>query len=74
MLTFIKILCKIIFYRKSRVFWCFKVAFVYMNDVYKELNVCVWSALLWAPLGTDVKLFKMLKFVCWYLISSYAYL
>jgi hypothetical protein len=46
MLTFIKILCKIIFYYKNRVFLVFWSGFVYKNDMYKELNVRVWSALL----------------------------
>jgi hypothetical protein len=33
MLTFIKILCKIIFCYKNRVFWYFKVVFVHNNDI-----------------------------------------
>jgi hypothetical protein len=53
MLTFITILCKIIFYYKVRVFCYFKVVLVYKNEMYKELDVCVCSALLWAPLGVD---------------------
>jgi hypothetical protein len=65
MITFIKTLCKTNFCYKNRVFCYFKVVSVYKNDMCKELDVCVWSALLWAPLGIDVKLFKMLNFVCW---------
>jgi hypothetical protein len=30
----------------TKLFWYFKVVFVYKNDMYTELNVCVWSALL----------------------------
>jgi hypothetical protein len=41
MLTFIKIICKIIFYYENGVFWYFKVVFVHKIDVYKELNTCV---------------------------------
>jgi hypothetical protein len=41
MLTFIKIICKIIFYYENEVFWYFKVVFVRKIDVYKELNTCV---------------------------------
>jgi hypothetical protein len=41
MLTFIKIICKIIFYCENGVFWYFEVVFVRKIDVYKELNTSV---------------------------------
>jgi hypothetical protein len=41
MLTFIKIICKIISYYENEVFWYFKVVFVRKIDVYKELNTSV---------------------------------
>jgi hypothetical protein len=41
MITFIKIICKIIFYYENGVFWYFNVVFVRQIDVCKELNTCV---------------------------------
>jgi hypothetical protein len=41
MLTFVKIICKIISYYGNGVFWYIKVVFVRKIDVYRELNTCV---------------------------------
>jgi hypothetical protein len=46
MLTFIKIICKIISYYKNEVFWYFKVVFIHKIFVYEEPNTCACSALL----------------------------
>jgi hypothetical protein len=36
---------------KNRVFWYFEVVLVYKNDTYKELDVCVWSAVIVGTCG-----------------------